>query len=367
MPPTAGGSIVTRVGVAIAALAGALLLTAPSAASAEPVNTSPPVISGVLEAGQTLTATTGTWTDSGATITSYDYQWMLCQGDCTFIDYGDFPTFPLTDADIGEQIAVLVTAYDSAGNSTYANSEATFVIGPNYNTPSYTLSESAVGNGSVTGFATVPEVGRTADANLSCPGICGASYSYPPGTEIELIATPAAGSTFLGWGGACSGSAPTCSLAMSGDEEGVATFSGQTTTNPLLPLRHEDEAGGAQPPASGAPSLGAWEAPPPSARSLPARLTSIHYRRRHVQAEVKCEETGPCHLSLAIFTGAQAITGQHSFAVAAGRSARIALTLSRQGQRLLDRRHRLPVTAHLTLSASGHSVLVEQRRFTLTA
>ena len=86
-----------------------------------------------------------------------------------------------------------VIAYDSAGDFTSVLSNMTSEVGPDYthNSPSYTLSESTVGAGSLTGFETSPEAaGRTADANLSCPAHCGALDPYPPGTEIELIATP---------------------------------------------------------------------------------------------------------------------------------------------------------------------------------
>jgi hypothetical protein len=232
----------------------------------------------------------------------------------------------------------------------------------------YTLSESTVGNGSSTGFETSPEAaGRTADANLTCPGSCGAFDPYPPGTEIELIAAPAVGFAFVGWGGACSGSAPTCSLTMSSDEAVTATFSGQATTSPVTALGHEDEAGGAPPPAVSAPGLGAWE---PSATGLPARLLGIGYRRRHVQAEVECEEMGSCRLSLVLFSGARnarVMIARRSFTIAHQRSARISLALDREGERILARRHRLPITARLVLSGTGRTSLVGQGRFTLTA
>ena len=359
-----------RLGGLVAACAsGALLLTAPCAEAA-PVNASLPVISGVVDAGQTLTATPGSWTDSGATITSYWYQWFIClESECTGIENANSPTYTITDADNGEQLEVGVIAYDSAGESTAVISNQTFVVGLGYtsNGTGYTLSESTVGNGSLTGFETVPEAaGRIADANLSCPGTCGASYPYPPGTEIELTATPATGSAFLGWSGACSGGAPTCSLTMSSDEAVTATFSGQATTSPVTALGHEDEAGEAQPPVAVAPSLGAWE---PPATGLSARLLGIGYRRRHVQAEVECEQVRPCRLSLALFAGARAaptMIARRSFAVPGQRSARISLVLDREGERILAGRHRLPITARLVLSGAGHTSLVGQRRFTLT-
>lgn len=357
-----------------ASFAGALLLMASPAAFAAPVSTSPPAISGTLEPGQALIASTGTWTDTSP-VARYEYQWQHCvpsieEGyECTNIDYANASTYTLPWDLAGVQARVVVIATDEQGEVGTASSEVTDVI--TYDGPRYTLSESSVGAGSVTGFETGPEAaGKTADANLSCPSVCGASYPYVPGTEVELIATPAPGSAFLGWGGgACSGSAPTCSLTLSASDEVTATFSGQTISPVLPPLGYEKEAGGAEPPSAGAPALGAWEPPAPSAASLAARLTSIHYRRRHLQAEVECEEARPCRLSLVLFAGsrgAQAMIARRSFTIAARRSARISLALDREGKLILARRRRLPVTTRLMLRGVGRSVLVEQGRFTLT-
>jgi hypothetical protein len=350
-----------------ASASGALLLASPPAATAEPVSTSPPVISGALEVEHALTASTGTWTDAASPIVSYAYQWLRCnQDECTNIDYATANPYTLPWSFAGYQAEVTVTATDAQGESSFATSEMTNVIAPG---PSYTLGESAVGNGSVTGFEASPEAaGKTADANLSCPGACGALYPYLPGTGVELIATPAAGAAFLGWGGACSGSAPTCSLTLGRDVAAVATFSRPATTSPVLPAGYENQAGGAQPPEAGAPSWGAWGASASSGTGLPARLLGIHYRRRHIQAEVRCEMARPCRLSLAFlaktFAGQVMIAGR-SFTIAARRSGRVTLHLNRLGGRILAKRHRLRGTAQLTLSASGHSTLIEQRRLTL--
>ncbi len=346
---------------------------APPGASAAPASTSLPAISGTLEPGQTLSASTGTWTDASP-IARYEYQWQRCvssieeEYDCTDIDYANDSTYMLPWDLAGVQARVVVLATDEQGEVGIASSEVTDVIA--YGGPRYTVSESAIGAGSVTGYVTGPEAGRAADANLACPSACGALYSYLPGTEVELIATPVPGSAFLGWGGACSGSAPTCSFTLSAsDEAAVATFSGQATSSAVLPLGSEGRAREAQPPSAGPPSRGGWEPSASSATSLPARLTSIHYRRRHVQAVVRCQEARLCRLSLAIFTGAstgQVMVAQRSFAIAARRSARISLVLDRQAARILARRHRLPVTARLALRGAGHASVVEQGPFTLT-
>jgi hypothetical protein len=57
------------------------------------------------------------------------------------------------------------------------------------------LTVSAVGSGTVS----------TTTAGISC-GANGCSGSLPPGQSVSLTATPAAGSSFIGWGGSCSGS-----------------------------------------------------------------------------------------------------------------------------------------------------------------
>ena len=362
--------------VACTSGSAALLLVTPPGASAVPISTSPPAISGSVEAGQTVSASAGAWTDVASPIVGYAYQWERCVSsieegyDCTDIDYATASAYTLPSDLAGVQARVVVLATDAQGEVGIASSEVTDVITSG---PRYTVGESVSGNGSVTGFETSPEAaGKAADANLSCPSACGALYPYLPGTDVELIATPAPGAAFLGWGGACSGSAPTCSFILSSDEAATATFSGQAISTPVLPLGSEGRAGEAEPPSAGAPSMGGWEPPPPSdaGLGLPARLLGIRYRRRHIQAEVRCQEVRPCRLSLAIFAGAstgQAMIARRSFAVPARWSAHVSLALDREGRRILARRHRLPVTARLMLGGAGRASLVEQGRFTLTA
>ncbi|MDH5638851.1 MAG: VCBS repeat-containing protein, partial [Nitrospinota bacterium] len=63
----------------------------------------------------------------------------------------------------------------------------------------------------------------TDGGGLTCPGVC--SDIYAKGTAVTLIATPAGGSIFTGWSGACSGMTTTCNVAMTGAKKVTAMFS----------------------------------------------------------------------------------------------------------------------------------------------
>jgi uncharacterized repeat protein (TIGR02543 family) len=81
---------------------------------------------------------------------------------------------------------------------------------------SFTLSVSVAGNGTVTG------------GGIACTsaGGSGCSASVTTGSSVTLTATPTAGASFLGWGGACAGSAVTCAVTVSANTTVTATFSG---------------------------------------------------------------------------------------------------------------------------------------------
>src|SRR5262249_43617532 len=75
-----------------------------------------------------------------------------------------------------------------------------------------TVSRAGAGSGTVT----------SNPAGISCGATCSASFTN--GTSVTLTAAAAAGSTFTGWSGACTGTATTCTVAMSAAQTVTATF-----------------------------------------------------------------------------------------------------------------------------------------------
>ena len=84
------------------------------------------------------------------------------------------------------------------------------------NTPSYTLNYSRAGAGSGQLSATVNGV------TTPCTSTCSATQRE--GTVVTLRAEAAGNSTFSGWSGACTGTAPTCSVTLRTNSSAVATF-----------------------------------------------------------------------------------------------------------------------------------------------
>jgi hypothetical protein len=111
-----------------------------------PSNTAPPVISGTAQVGQTLSASTGAWTNAP---TAFAYQWLLCNAagaNCADIAGATASTYAPGTGDVGDALVVSVTA-SGAGGSTAASSAPTGAV----------QAPPAVG-------AAPPALGQTADA-----------------------------------------------------------------------------------------------------------------------------------------------------------------------------------------------------------
>ena len=81
----------------------------------------------------------------------------------------------------------------------------------------YELKATTVGSGKVTSVAT------GIDCGVDCV------ETYLPATSIVLTATADAGNVFTGWSGACTGTAPTCTVSMTSAKAVTATFKAAAT------------------------------------------------------------------------------------------------------------------------------------------
>ncbi len=99
------------------------------------------------------------------------------------------------------------------------NVTATFNLVPTVNEYALTVNKNGTGTGTVT------------SEGIDCGATC--IRQYVENTEVVLIATPAADSTFAGWSGACSGTA-SCPVIMNQAQTVTATFN-------LVPLTQKAE------------------------------------------------------------------------------------------------------------------------------
>lgn len=149
----------------------------PIQASGAPTNTVLPVISGGTEVGDTLTATTGTWTGSP---TDYDYQWY----DDALIADADEATYELLSAQVGKLITVQVTATNASGSAEAMSDPVgpvTAVAGGPF--AEDTLTPASAANEALVTGGHVSESGHT--------------WVKHPSTTSGVIAISAAGRTYL--------------------------------------------------------------------------------------------------------------------------------------------------------------------------
>jgi hypothetical protein len=95
-----------------------------------PSNISLPTISGLLQSGQLLSATTGTW--SGTAPITYSYQWQLCNilgGGCSSIAKATESALKLSLGDVGLTLRVVVTAGNAAGSSSATSTATGLILG----------------------------------------------------------------------------------------------------------------------------------------------------------------------------------------------------------------------------------------------
>jgi hypothetical protein len=108
-----------------------------------PVNTALPVVSGTAQVGQTLSASTGSW--SGSTPMSFAYQWRRCDsGGAGCVDVGlNQSTYALTSADLGSTVRVAVTASNGGGSALATSAQSAVVAASSSTTVTFVIGAGA--------------------------------------------------------------------------------------------------------------------------------------------------------------------------------------------------------------------------------
>ena len=171
--------------------------TAP--APVAPSNTAAPTVSGTAQVGQTLSATTGSW--SGTSPISFAYKWQDCNSSgasCTAIAGATSGSYLLASSDQGYTIRAVVTASNSTGSASASSAQTAVVqAAPAPVAPSNTAAPTVSGTAQVgqTLSATTGSWSGTTDqlrlqvqdcnsSGASCTAIAGAtSGSVPVGLE----------------------------------------------------------------------------------------------------------------------------------------------------------------------------------------
>lgn len=138
-------------------------------------------------------------------------------GGVTVIDGATNSTTTVTDPNAKTDLPAAI-AVDPATDRIYVanaiSNNVTVIDGGIAPPPSFDLSVVGSGNGG--------GVVMSNPTGINCGNSC--SASFVPGSLVILTASPASGSTFSNWSGACSG-AGACSITMTADESVTATFS----------------------------------------------------------------------------------------------------------------------------------------------
>ena len=165
----------------------------------------------VLQQATTYTLTVGK-SGAGSGTVSSSPAGIGCGADCTE-NYASGTSVTLTAAPAaGSAFAGWSGACSGTGSCTVAMTAARSVTAA-FNPLSYalTVSKGGLGTGTV----------ASSPAGIDCGADCAENYAH--GTSVTLTATPAAGSTFAGWSGACSGTG-SCTVSMTAASAVTANF-----------------------------------------------------------------------------------------------------------------------------------------------
>jgi hypothetical protein len=155
-------------------------------ASAAPVNTSPPTVSGTPQVDQALTAGPGSWT--GTQPITFAYQWQRCDsagGICADIAGAVAATYTVTSADVGSTLRVVVTASNAAGTSAPAASKVTAIVQAAPAPPGLVaLWHMDETSGTVMHDAVGGHDGTLQNVVLGQPGFAGLAYGFTGSSQV---------------------------------------------------------------------------------------------------------------------------------------------------------------------------------------
>ncbi|HLN59316.1 MAG TPA: PKD domain-containing protein [Thermoanaerobaculia bacterium] len=134
----------------------------------------------------------------------------------TFAGITGCDSYPLGSCNLSMDTSKTVTAQF---NSTGPTPTPTPTPPPGPGNFTLTVNKTGAGTGTVS----------STPSGISCGTAC--SASFPQGTVVTLTATPDAGFSLSGWGGACSGTGA-CSVTMSGAQSVTATFAATPAPGP---------------------------------------------------------------------------------------------------------------------------------------
>jgi hypothetical protein len=130
-------------------------------------------------------------------------------------------------------------ARSNSGTITFSNTatdEATFNLLPTY---PVSVGKSGTGSGTIT----------STPGGISCGATC--ASNFPKGTTVTLTASPASGSAFTSWSGACAGQGASCSLLITSSRSSTALFAALPTAPPTpTPTAKPSPSSGTKPTAT---------------------------------------------------------------------------------------------------------------------
>jgi hypothetical protein len=162
----------------------------PIAANVVPQSVSPPTIAGKPVAGETLTASPGTWTGLPD---SYSYQWLQCDSAgaaCITVSGATGQVFTARNEDVGKTIRVRVGARNSRGTNAATSAQTDLIAQPNGNTASVPVTSVSLPNRLNVSVQFLPAVLRSAAPFTAHFKVTEAKNRTVSGALVYAIALP---------------------------------------------------------------------------------------------------------------------------------------------------------------------------------